>query len=244
MVSSATTDKLHIAMEPDTEKQQEMENERVLNQIKATNLTLFTFNSVALVGTETIGSIPGLDVVFDPYHAALYSAKYSATGDIDDAISAGAYTTAIVIPLASGVIIKYALKGPVEKAMFEGGAHGRIKNLVEGGTNITERNHLPSIDAFKRAELNVVSDYLKSSHHMLTGDHKNFITTGASDLSKAFREAEATLLREGDFMGAFDLNANAIKAQYGDIYNKAIEQARKHYQDNVVPKLKEAIDNK
>ena len=142
MVSAATTDKLHIAMEPDSEKQKVMERERVLKQIKAINLTALTFSSITLVGTETVGSIPGLELAFDPYHAAVYSTRYEATGNPDDAISAASYSAAIVIPIVSGVVIKYALKGPIKKAITEGGAHGRIKNIVDGdGINLTERNH-------------------------------------------------------------------------------------------------------
>ena len=44
-------------------------------------------------------------------------------------------------------------------------------------------------------------------------------------------------------MEAFDLNANAIRKQFGNKYDKALNQARKHYQENVVPKLKEQIKN-
>lgn len=117
-VTSATTDKIGIAMEQNPETRQQMEHDRTLKQLKGINLTATTFHSITLVGTETLGSIPGLDLIFDPYHASVYSAKYSASGDLDDAISAAAYGTAIIIPAVSGLILKGIIKTGDEIAIL------------------------------------------------------------------------------------------------------------------------------
>ena len=72
-------------------------------------------------------------------------------------------------------------------------------------------------------------------------DHVNFISTGSGNVAKAFRQAEAKLLSSGKFMEAFDLNANAIKKQFGPKYDKSIIQAREYYVKNVVPLLQKQL---
>lgn len=133
-----------------------------------------------------------------------------------------------------GTIIKQTVTKSFEE-LAEGGAHGRIKNWLEEGINITEKNHLPSKNAFKMAGIKI-SDYMGSAHIMSKADHRAFITTGNSAASKLFRKAEANLLKAGKYMEAFDLNANAIRKQFGDKYDKGLKQAREHFLDEVVPK--------
>jgi hypothetical protein len=133
-----------------------------------------------------------------------------------------------------GTIIKQTVTKSFEE-LAEGGAHGRIKNWLEDGINITEKNHLPSKNAFKMAGIKI-SDYIGSAHIMNKADHRAFITTGNSAASKLFRKAEANLLKAGKYMEAFDLNANAIRKQFGDKYDKGLKQAREHFKDEVVPK--------
>ncbi len=76
---------------------------------------------------------------------------------------------------------------------------------------------------------------------MTIKDHKKFISTGSSKTAKAFRNTEAHLLKSGRFLDAFDLNASAIRQQFGNKYDKAIESARKHYQEKVIPKLQKQL---
>ena len=54
------------------------------------------------------------------------------------------------------------------------------------------------------------------------------------DKSEHLRQRGTNLLRNGNYMGAFDLNATRIQATYGVKYNQAIEQARKTYQENII----------
>jgi hypothetical protein len=68
-------------------------------------------------------------------------------------------------------------------------------------------------------------------------DHRNFITTGSSKAANAFRSAEAKLLKAGRFLDAFDLNAGAIKKQFGNKYDKSLKEAREHYIKEVIPEL-------
>ncbi|TAJ04000.1 hypothetical protein DMA11_24060, partial [Marinilabiliaceae bacterium JC017] len=120
-----------------------------------------------------------------------------------------------------------------------GGAYGRMKNFYNSlGELLTNKNHLPTKQAYKLAGFKV-SDYIGSAHVMLVQDHIDFISTGGKIIAKKFREAEAKLLKEGNYLDAFDLNANAIKEQFGDIYNEGIEEAREHFINEVIPLLKE-----
>ncbi len=119
----------------------------------------------------------------------------------------------------------------------EGGAHGRLKNIKgDDGKNITEKNHLPSQQSYKLADFEITS-YLGSANIMDKVDHRNFITTGSSKAANAFRSAEAKLLKAGRFLDAFDLNAGAIKKQFGNKYDKSLKEAREHYIKEVIPEL-------
>jgi RHS repeat-associated protein len=122
-----------------------------------------------------------------------------------------------------------------------GGGYGKFDNQYdEFGNLLTNKNHLPTMNSYKLAGFRV-SNYMGSAQIMTVEDHKAFISTGSSKEAKAFRNAEAKLLKSGRFMDAFDLNANAIRHQFGDKYNRAIEKARDHYQKNVVPILQQQL---
>ncbi|WP_138729707.1 hypothetical protein [Pedobacter helvus] len=70
-------------------------------------------------------------------------------------------------------------------------------------------------------------------------EHRQFISTGRGAAAKAFRATEASLLKQGKFMEAFDMNAVSIRGQYGNKYDGALKEARDYYEKNIVPKLKE-----
>jgi YD repeat-containing protein len=118
-----------------------------------------------------------------------------------------------------------------------GGAYGRFDNVKDtAGKNLTEKNHLPTTKSYDLADFNM-SKYMGSAHIMEKADHRAFITTGSSKAAKAFRNLEAKLLKDGKFLEAFDLNATAIRKQFGDKYDKGLQQAREHYIKEVIPKL-------
>lgn len=127
----------------------------------------------------------------------------------------------------------------IDDAVVEGGAYGRMKNVIDdAGKNITEKNHLPSKQAFKLSELKI-SDYMGSAHIMDKLDHRSFISTGSSKAAQAFRELESQLLNQGKYLEAFDLNAKQIRKQFGNKYDEGLKQARKHFEEEVIPILKE-----
>lgn len=80
-----------------------------------------------------------------------------------------------------------------------------------------------------------------SAFQMIYEEHRAFISTGSSKIAIAFRNQEASFLKEGKFLEAFDLNAQRVRAAYGNKYNEAIEQARSYYQSNVVPQLEQQL---
>ncbi|RKR09069.1 RHS repeat-associated protein [Flavobacterium sp. 90] len=134
-----------------------------------------------------------------------------------------------------GTIVKQAAVKSFEE-LAEGGAYGRMKNWVEDGINITEKNHVPSKDAIKVSGVGI-SNYLGSAHIMNKADHRAFISTGSKEASKVFRNAEAKLLKAGKYMEAFDLNATAIRKQFGNKYDKGLKEAREYFEKEVVPTL-------
>ena len=89
-----------------------------------------------------------------------------------------------------------------------------------------------------------VTRYMGSANIMSVADHQNFITTGRRAISQEFREAEADLLRQGKFMEAFDLNANAIREHFPGKYDEDLRQAREHFQENVVPELQKQLNDR
>ncbi|AXT61366.1 hypothetical protein D1816_13755 [Aquimarina sp. AD10] len=119
-----------------------------------------------------------------------------------------------------------------------GGAYGRFDNIkdTKTGKNITEKNHIPTTKSYDLAGFNV-SKYIGSAHIMKKADHRAFITTGSSKAAKAFRNLEGKLLGDGKFLEAFDLNAAAIRKQFGNKYDEGLKQAREHYVNEVIPKL-------
>ncbi|WP_299313038.1 RHS repeat-associated core domain-containing protein [uncultured Aquimarina sp.] len=124
-----------------------------------------------------------------------------------------------------------------------GDAYGRLSNLKgPDGKNITELNHLPSKHAYKLAGL-IMTAYSGTAHIMDKIDHRNYVTTGSSRESQSFRQAEALLLATGQFMEAFDLNVEAIREAYGNKYDKSLEEARTHYENEVIPKLKKQLES-
>lgn len=81
-----------------------------------------------------------------------------------------------------------------------------------------------------------------SAFQMLFEEHRAFISS--SKAAVAFRNQEASLLKEGKFMEAFDLTADRVKSSYGTKYNEALGQAREYYQNKIVPQLQQQSSNK
>ena len=122
--------------------------------------------------------------------------------------------------------------------LSKGGAHGKFNNLYDSnGKLLTNKNHLPTIKSYKLEGFKI-SDYMGGANIMTISDHKNFISTGSSKAAIAFRDAEAQLLKSGKFIEAFDLNANAIRKQFGNKYDNALKEAKEHYQNKVIPILR------
>jgi len=122
-----------------------------------------------------------------------------------------------------------------------GDAYGRQSNRYDtDGKLMTNKNHLPSFKSYDLAGFKI-SKYMGSSQIMSVADHKKYITTGSGTIAKEFRKAEAGLLKQGKFLEAFDLNAHAIKKQFGNKYSESIKQARQQFIDEVIPILKSQI---
>jgi RHS repeat-associated protein len=116
-----------------------------------------------------------------------------------------------------------------QSSTFLGGAKGDLYSKQ----NILEGNHLPTMKSITDAGLPI--QYNKASAiQMLYHEHRAFISTGSSVEAVAFRQQETLLLRQGNYIGAFELNAKRIQASYGTKYNNAIEQARKHYKEQIL----------
>lgn len=123
----------------------------------------------------------------------------------------------------------------------KGNAHGRLENEKgPDGKNTTEKNHMPSKQAYKLAGFKV-SDYMGTAAIMKKRHHRRFTTTGSGANAKAFREEEAALLKEGKFIEAFEKNVDEIRKMFGNQYDEAIEQAREQYVNEVIPILQEQL---
>ena len=131
----------------------------------------------------------------------------------------------------------YDIISLMKKEKYAGGAYGRIENVYKKGRNITKKNHIPSKQAYKNANLKI-TEYSATAHLMDKIDHRLFITTGSSKEAIAFRNMEAKLLEQGKYLEAFDLNAKYLEILHGNKYKKAIKEAREHFINEVIPKLK------
>ena len=80
-----------------------------------------------------------------------------------------------------------------------------------------------------------------SAMQMLYKEHQSFISSGNSKAAQAFRKKEASLLKDGKFMEAFDLNSERLISSYGNKYKSAIKDARDYYQKEIIPKLEKQL---
>jgi RHS repeat-associated protein len=136
------------------------------------------------------------------------------------------YVKPFIKPLLPGPLGVNAVK---PNSIFLGGAKGELFSKQK----ILEGNHMPTIKGIKDAGLNI--EYNQASAiQMLYKEHRSFLSTGSSAEAIAFRAQETALLKKGDYMGAFELNAQKLQMQYGVKYNDAINQAREHYKTHVV----------
>jgi len=124
------------------------------------------------------------------------------------------------------------------ESAFKGGAKGDLLTGKVDGISTLEGNHLPTVNGMQQAGL-VIPYNDASAIQMLFVEHRHLISTGRSAEAIAFRTQEAELLKSGKFMEAFDLNAAEIRKAYGDKYDRALQEARQYYEENIVPKLKE-----
>ena len=151
--------------------------------------------------------------------------------DFDDVVAAVDLVTGF------GDEVKSVTKGSKISDATTGGAYGKFDNQYnDAGKLTTNKNHLPTVNSYKLAGFKI-SNYMGSAHIISVEDHKKFISTGSSNVAKIFRQAEAELLKSGNFLEAFDLNANAIKKNFGNKYDEALKKARKHFKENVIPIL-------
>ncbi|MBX2923990.1 MAG: hypothetical protein KF746_17455 [Chitinophagaceae bacterium] len=133
--------------------------------------------------------------------------------------------------------LKSSLNSPESK--FLGGAKGDLYSK----RGILEGNHAPSMGSMDIAGFKV-SYNEGSAFQMLYEEHRAFISTGSSKVATAFRNQEAGLLNQGKFMEAFDLNAQRVRAAYGNKYNDALNQAREYYQKSIVPQLQQQLQQR
>ncbi|MCB9235031.1 MAG: hypothetical protein H6581_25480 [Bacteroidia bacterium] len=205
---------------------------------------------------DVIGFIPGYGEVADGINAMMYAAEgrtgealvsvasmvpiegvlptlgkwgAKALGIGEEAVEAGVKVADDVVEETTEVVVKKEAKG--------GDAYGRLKNDVgPDGKNITERNHIPSYNSYELAGFHL-SRYRATAHSMLKPHHRDFITTGSGDLAKKFRSLEGQLLQKGKFLDAFELNAAALRKDFGDLYENEINQAREHFTKEIIPIL-------
>jgi RHS repeat-associated protein len=125
------------------------------------------------------------------------------------------------------------------QSKFLGGAKGDLYSKQK----ILEGNHAPTMQSYEIAGFKIT--YNKgSAFQMLYEEHQRFISSGNSKVALAFRNQEASLLKQGKFMEAFELTARQVKKSYGNKYDEAIQEARTYYQINIVPQLQKQIATK
>ena len=159
----------------------------------------------------------------------------AVAGALANAAGAGAVVKAEL--KAAGSELKAATNTPQSK--FLGGAKGDLyskKGILEG-------NHAPTMKSMELSGFKI--NYNEgSAFQMLYEEHRAFISTGSSKAAVAFRNQESALLNQGKFMEAFDLNAQRVRAAYGDKYNDALNQSRDYYQKNIVPQLQQQLQQR
>ena len=125
------------------------------------------------------------------------------------------------------------------ESKFLGGAKGDLyskKGILEG-------NHAPTMNSMELSGFKIKYNE-GSAFQMLYEEHRAFVSTGSGKAAVAFRNQEAGLLSQGKFMEAFDLNAQRVRAAYGNKYNDALNQAREYYKNNIVPQLQEQLQQR
>ncbi|MCE2973785.1 MAG: RHS repeat-associated core domain-containing protein [Sediminibacterium sp.] len=143
----------------------------------------------------------------------------------------------IPIPLAKGAAgTRVAGRTAEIESAFLGGA----KRDLLSKKNILEGNHLPTMGGIKQAGFDI-SFGEGSAMQMLYKEHQSFISSGNSKAAQAFRKKEASLLKDGKFMEAFDLNSERLISSYGNKYKSAIKDARDYYQKEIIPKLEKQL---
>jgi hypothetical protein len=122
------------------------------------------------------------------------------------------------------------------KSEFLGGSKGSLyskRNIIEG-------NHAPSMQSLKLAGFKIA--YAEASaYQMLYEEHRSFISTGSSKAAQAFRNQEASLLKQGKFLEAFDLNTQRVQNMYGHKYDGGIQKARAWYESQIIPQLQKQV---
>ena len=123
-----------------------------------------------------------------------------------------------------------------------GGAYKKVENLRDDlGKVTTEKNHIPSMGSIKDAGF-VVSPGNMTVVRKMFADHRKYISTGTSRAAALFRAKETELLRNGQFDEAFDLNVEAMRSQFGNRYDKYIEQAREQFKQETIPFLRNQLN--
>ncbi|WP_329586290.1 DUF6531 domain-containing protein [Kitasatospora sp. NBC_01250] len=109
-----------------------------------------------------------------------------------------------------------------------GGWYGKLKpaNWTDGSdTNSYEINHIPAQDTW--LDLGLPTDLKESTGpaiRMDYDDHRNFISTGSSRASKAWRAKQRSLILQGKFDVAMKMDIGKIRKDYGTKYDAAIKE--------------------
>ena len=98
-----------------------------------------------------------------------------------------------------------------------GGAHKEVRGI--GGY---EAHHMPA------NSISPLSIGEGPSIAMLIGDHSKTKSWGNSKAARAYRQAQAKLIQQGNFREAQQMDIDDIMKKFGERYNKAIQQMLKY----------------
>ncbi|MEV7179370.1 DUF6531 domain-containing protein [Kitasatospora sp. NPDC093679] len=126
-----------------------------------------------------------------------------------------------------------------------GGSHYSLRpsNWTDGSdTNSYERNHIPARDSYLGVGSGKLGYGAGPAIRMDYDDHRDFISTGSSAESIAWRAKQRSLIRQGKFDVAMKMDIGMIRKIHGTKYDKAIAEMVTHMKTNK-PFQKHLADN-
>jgi hypothetical protein len=144
-------------------------------------------------------------------------------------LSRNLLTTLIIIALLlTSVVMVFATDSEILDAQL-GGSYSSIVSAMGG-----ERHHCFAADAYtkttvdkydsSRKDIGNVTYYSGPCILMTTADHQKTASWGSSTSAAAYRSQQLTLVKQGKYLAAMQMDIDDIRSKFGSRYNTAISR--------------------